>query len=339
MKTHKHKILAIGEVLWDLLPSGRQLGGAPANFACHARALGADARLVTRVGNDDLGWEVLERFRGLGLPTDTVAVDSAAPTGTVAVAVGADGQPAYTIRDHAAWDRLCAEGPARAAADVADAVCFGSLAQRSLPSSLAILRLVAATGPDALRLFDVNLRPPFVAPGVIAGSLELANALKLNDQELPVLADLFGLRGRVTDQVAALAHRFGLALVALTRGAAGSLLFADGGWSDHPGLPVAVCDTVGGGDAFTAALTVGWLSGWSLDEINRRANEVAAFVCSQPGATPALPAALRRRFSARDEARRQAGRRRQPLRPASRFRPRPLFAIPTIAGWEGRMLR
>jgi fructokinase len=207
-------------------------------------------------------------------------------------------------------------------------------------SSLAILRLVAATDEGALRLFDVNLRPPLLAPEVIAGSLELANALKLNDQELPVLADVFGLRGGVQDQVAALARRFRLALVALTRGAAGSLLFADGCWSDHPGLLVAVCDTVGGGDAFTAALTVGWLSGWPLDEINRRANEVAAFVCGQPGATPALPESLRRRFFAQGEAPPQiAGR---PLRHARRYQSsvftNPTTLIPTVAGCEGRVL-
>src|SRR4051794_23704736 len=129
MKTFK--ILAIGEVLWDLLPTGRQLGGAPANFACHARALGADARLVTRVGDDALGREVLERFRSLGLPTETVAIEAGAPTGTVSVALWADGQPGYTIREDVAWDRLAADEAALEAAHAADAVCFGSLAQRS----------------------------------------------------------------------------------------------------------------------------------------------------------------------------------------------------------------
>src|SRR3954471_12042263 len=152
MKTHK--ILSIREVLWDLLPNGRQLGGAPAKFACHARALGADARLVTRVGGDALGREVLERFRRLGLPTETVAIEAGVPTGTVSVVLGADGQPEYTIRERVAWDRLRADGAAWAAADAADAICFGSLAQRGERSRRAILRLVAATGPDALRIFD-----------------------------------------------------------------------------------------------------------------------------------------------------------------------------------------
>ncbi len=189
----KYKMLAIGEVLWDLLPSGRQLGGAPANFAYHAHALGADARLVTRVGDDALGREVLERFRLLGLPTDTIAVDAAAPTGTVSVELGPGGQPQFTIHENVAWDRITADEIALAAAAEADAVCFGSLAQRSEPARRAVRLLVAATRPGAFRIFDVNLRPPFVDRDVIEGSLVLANVLKLNDLELSVLAEMFGL--------------------------------------------------------------------------------------------------------------------------------------------------
>jgi fructokinase len=292
-----YKLVAIGEVLFDLLPSGRQLGGAPANFACHAHALGADARLVTRVGADALGREVRERLRRLGLPTDTVAVDAGTTTGTVSVELDTGGQPRFTIHEDVAWDRLTADAAALAAVAEADAVCFGSLAQRSEPARHAVRTLVTATRPDALRIFDVNLRPPLVRRDVLEGSLALANVLKLNDQELPVLAELFGLPGGVEESVAELARRYRLSLVALTRGGCGSLLFAGGQWSDHPGLPAAVCDTVGAGDSFTAALAVGFLAGWPLDAINRRANEVAAFVCTQPGATPALPEALRSAFT------------------------------------------
>ena len=290
----KYKMLAIGEVLWDLLPSGRQLGGAPANFAYHAHALGADARLVTRVGDDALGREVLERFRLLGLPTDTIAVDAAAPTGTVSVELGPGGQPQFTIHENVAWDRITADETALAAAADADTVCFGSLAQRSEPARRAVRLLVAATRSGAFRIFDVNLRPPFVDRDVIEGSLVLANVLKLNDLELSVLAEMFGLPGGAEEGMEELARRYELSLVALTRGASGSLLLAGGRRSDHPGLPVEVlCDTVGAGDAFTAALAVGLLAGRTLDEINRHANEVAAFVCSRPGGTPALPDALK----------------------------------------------
>jgi fructokinase len=287
------KILAVGEVLWDLLPTDKQLGGAPANFTFHCRGLGALARLVTRIGDDDLGRQVLERFRLLGLPTETVQIDPAWPTGTVAVTLADDGQPRFTIHEHVAWDRIAADETALAEARSADAVCFGSLAQRNEPSRRAIRALVSAARPGALRVFDVNLRPPFVDRDVIADSLELADVLKLNDQELPELAAMFGLPPGVREAIEELASRFGLSVVALTRGAGGSLLKADGRWSDHPGKPAEVCDTIGAGDAFTAALTVGLLAGRPLEEINRHANEVAAFVCSRPGGTPALPEALR----------------------------------------------
>lgn len=288
----KQAILAVGEVLWDLLPAGKQLGGAPANFTYHCCSLGADARLLTRVGDDELGREVQERFRLLGLPTETVQVDPEAPTGTVDVALGADGQPHYAIREEVAWDRIEADQPALAFARRADAICFGSLAQRSLPSRNAILAIVAAPPIGALRMFDVNLRPPYVDAGIISDSLTLANALKLNDQELLLLARMFGLPEEPRGAIEGLARRFGLWVVALTRGAGGSLLWADGLWSDHPGLPAAVVDTIGAGDAFTAAVVVGRLAGRSLDAINRHANEVAAFVCSRPGGTPTLPDAL-----------------------------------------------
>ena len=289
----KHAIVAVGEVLWDLLPSGKQLGGAPANFTYQCRALGADARLVTRVGDDPLGSEVLERFRLLGLPTETVQIDPDLPTGTVDIVLDPDGQPRFTIREDVAWDRIAADERSLAIVSQADAVCFGSLAQRSELSRSAIRALVSATHSGAMRLFDVNLRPPFVNQDVITDSLTLANALKLNDQELPELASMFGMSGCAREVMAALADRFGLSLVALTRGQSGSLLLADGVWSDDPGREVVVSDTIGAGDAFTATLVVGRLSGRPLDEINGLANEVAAFVCSQPGGTPTLPDALK----------------------------------------------
>jgi len=288
-----HQILAVGEVLWDLLPTGKQLGGAPANFTYQCRSLGADARLVTRVGDDALGREVRERFRLLGLPTETVQIDPKLPTGTVEVALAPDGQPRFTIREDVAWDQITADENSLAAAALADAVCFGSLSQRSEPARTAIRALVSTVRPGALRLFDVNLRPPFIDRDVIADSLTLANALKLNDQELPELAEMFGLSASVRESMAELADRFGLSLVALTRGAHGGLLLADGVWSDHPGRPIVVSDTIGAGDAFSATLVVEYLAGRPLDQINRHANEVAAFVCSQPGGTPTLPDALK----------------------------------------------
>ncbi|MGC8640768.1 MAG: carbohydrate kinase family protein [Isosphaeraceae bacterium] len=287
------RILAIGEVLWDLLPSGRQLGGAPANFAYHCHALGAEARLVSRVGDDPLGREILKRFRQVQLPIDTVAIDTAAPTGTVPVELGPGGQPRFTITENVAWDRIKADAAALELAASADAIYFGSLAQRSEPARQAIRKLVAASPQSALKVFDANLRPPFVDREVIEHSLTLANLLKLNDQELTVFAEIFGIEGSVLDQVAELAGRFKLTTVVLTRGERGSLLWTRRGWYDHPGAAVDVSDTVWAGDAFTSALTVGLLAGWGLEAINQRANEVAAYVCTKPGGMPELPERLR----------------------------------------------
>ena len=290
----KARILAAGEILWDLLPSGRQLGGAPANFAYHAHALGAEARVVSRVGNDPLGCEIVERLGALGLPTDGVSVDPGAPTGTVTVEVQPDGQPRFTIHEQVAWDRIRVDAASLEFAARAAAVCFGTLAQRCAVSGAAIRQLVSQTPTTTLRVFDINLRQHFFSRELVESSLALANALKLNEAELPVLAAMFNLAGDPRAQLAALAGRFQLRAVALTRGANGSLLLADGAWSEHPGLPVKVVDAVGAGDAFTAAWTLGLLARRPLDEINRHANEVAAYVCSQPGATPALPPSLRK---------------------------------------------
>jgi fructokinase len=277
----RSRIVAIGEILWDLLPSGKQLGGAPANFAYHAHALGADARLISRVGNDALGREIIDRVAALGLPTDGIAIDQDAPTGTVTVDIRPDGQPDFIIHNDVAWDHISIPQTIHA-----DVVCFGSLAQRSPTTRRAICDAVAATPPTTLRIFDINLRQNYFSREVIESSLKLANALKLNDAELPVLAAMFGLSELIQDQLSELSARFGIRSIALTRGSAGSLLLTDGVWSAHPGVQVDVVDAVGAGDAFTAAWTLGLLTGKSLDTINQEANELAAFVCTQPGATP-----------------------------------------------------
>lgn len=291
------KVAGLGEALWDLLPGGRQMGGAPTNFACHACALGAETQLITRVGNDDLGRELVSRLKKLGVPTHCVEVDPVKPTGTVTVTVASDGQPHFIIHEGVAWDNLSGEPAGRVAVTGADAVCFGTLGQRLEPARSTILSLVRATPPNALRIFDINLRQHFYSQAVIEESLALANVLKVNDTELPRLAEMFSLTGDERAQISELAVRHSLRVVAYTRGERGSLLFVDGRWSDHPGVRTKVADTVGAGDAFTAAMTLGLLAGWDADEINQRANEVAAHVASCPGATPDLPAPLRSLFS------------------------------------------
>jgi fructokinase len=295
----KFKIVGIGEVLWDLLPGGKQLGGAPANFAYHASALGAEARIVSRMGRDTSGHELLERLKQLGLRTDCIEVDPGAPTGTVSVQVAADGQPQFTIHENVAWDRIAGEANARRAVAEANAVCFGTLAQRCETSRAAIHALLALAAPESLHIFDVNLRQHFHSREVIERSLAVANVLKVNETELPLIAEMLGIAGDARAQMKELATRYPLRVLACTRGAHGALLLAYGHWSDHPGIPTKVADTVGAGDSFTAALTIGMLSGWELDLINHRANDVAAFVASRPGGTPELPQRLREGFLSR----------------------------------------
>jgi fructokinase len=292
------KVVGIGEVLWDLLPGGRQLGGAPANFAYHARALGAEAQVLSRVGWDELGRELLGRLEQLGLLTDTVEIDPTAPTGTVTVEIKADGQPQFMIHENVAWDRIAGDAAGRRAVAAANAVCFGTLAQRSEVSRHSIRALLRAAPAESLRILDVNLRQSYYSRQIIEESLALANILKVNETELEILAEMFGLPGDEFGRIAMLARRFPLRLAACTRGERGSLLYSEGRWSEQPGVSVKVVDTVGAGDAFTAAVALGMLAGWPMDDINRRASEVAAFVCSQTGGTPELPERLRAPFLA-----------------------------------------
>jgi fructokinase len=292
----RFKIVGIGELLWDLLPGGRQLGGAPGNFTVHAVGLGADASLISRVGEDALGREALAQLKARGVSTANVEIDPSRPTGTVGVSISSDGQPKFQIHQNVAWDALQGGANAEAIVHEAAAVCFGTLAQREDVSRSTIRSLVARARRDALRILDVNLRQNYFSRSLIEESLALANALKVNDGELPRLAEMFGLPGDERSQIAQLAADHSLKWVACTRGERGSLLFSEGNWSDLPGAKTKVVDTVGAGDSFTAAMTMGFLKGWPLDEINRRANEIAAFVCTHAGATPELPAELKERF-------------------------------------------
>jgi len=293
------RVVGIGELLWDLLPSGRQIGGAPANFSYHAGALGCGARTISRVGDDVLGRELLAQLTTLGVSTSCVQVDESLPTGTVAVEIDAAGQPCFQIRPNVAWDHMQVTPEAVIAAASAEAICFGTLAQRDAVSRESIRSLVAASPSEALRVLDVNLRQHYFSPALIEESLLLATVLKVNELELPQLAVMFGLAGSEHAQMEQLAERWQLRAVALTRGEQGSALLTEHGWSEHPGERVTVVDTIGAGDAFTAAMTIGLLSGWALDEVNAQANRVASFVASHAGGTPTLPADITAPFVAR----------------------------------------
>jgi fructokinase len=292
----KSRIVSVGEVLWDLLPDGPQLGGAPANFAGHARALGAEVTLVSRVGRDPLGADALRLLAERGLDLSAMTLDPCRPTGTVAVALSPEGQPQFSIQEAVAWDELTVDTGHLSRIAQADALCFGTLAQRCPASREVVRRCVEAVSPDALRICDINLRAPFYTADAIEESLRMANVLKLNETELLELAEQFRLTGSAEEQLAALADRFGLHTVVLTLGAQGSRVFREGHWTFEPGRRVEVRDAVGAGDAFTAAFVLGILRGWPVQEIQRRATDIAAFVCTQPGATPDLPLTLTQPF-------------------------------------------
>lgn len=289
-------IIGIGEVLWDNLPSGPRMGGAPTNFACHAQALGAEARIVSRVGDDESGALLLRKLEEAGMVISGISIDAGHPTGSVGVEIMGDGQPVFAIHENVAWDHLVVDPETEDLFKRADAVCFGSLAQRNSVSGNVIHSLVGLTAPKALRIFDVNLRQDHFTMHTVLTSLKLANVLKLNDAELPRLAGMLDLSGSVREQFAALISRFDLRLVAYTRGSEGSVLFDGSEWCEHPGLTTQVCDTVGAGDSFTATVAMGMLDGWPLEAISVAANEVAAYVCSCDGAVPPMPHRLRAMF-------------------------------------------
>jgi fructokinase len=281
-------VVGLGEILWDVFPEGKQLGGAPLNFSHHCAQLGAEAYPVSAVGPDADGAEIRQILAAKNLPDLHVQTDPAHPTGRVNVTLK-EGKPTYEILRDVAWDYIRFDENLRNLAARADAACFGSLAQRNSASREAIHAFLDAMRPDSLRIFDINLRQDFYSREIIESSLRRANILKLSDEELPVLAAMFDLPGDASAQLRRLRELFDLRLVAYTRGGSGSLLLTATESSDHLGLPTEVLDTVGAGDSFTATLCTGLLQNLPLAEINIRANQVAAFVCSQAGATPTLP--------------------------------------------------
>jgi len=282
-----YTIVGIGELLWDRLLAGEQLGGAPANFAYHASLLGNHAGVLSRVGCDRLGEQALARLRQLQLTTDFIQQDETHATGAVAVQVDANGQPDFIITEDVAWDYLEFTPQWQALAATADAVCFGSLAQRSQTSRQTIRRFLEATRKDALRIFDVNLRQSFYTREIIAESFALARLAKINHQELAQIAGMFKLSGSSeAERARQLLIEFALELVCVTRGNHGSLLVSHKETVEHPGFAIEVVDTIGAGDAFTAALAHHYLNSAALTVISEAANRLGATVASHAGATP-----------------------------------------------------
>ena len=279
-------IVGIGEVLWDVYPDGRKVaGGAPFNFAFHCRRLGHPAAIVSRVGDDDLGRELRDEVRRLGLSDEFIQTDRDHPTGTVRVALNENKVPTYTITEDVAWDHIAWDEPLGRLANEAAAVCFGTLAQRAPTSRATILRLVQdVDGP--LRILDLNLRPPYEEGRVLAAAIEQAQWLKLSREEYIRLPQFVDWNEGEQDFATYLECILGVSLICITDGPDGCELISERGDFKLPGVPVNVVDTVGAGDAFTAAMVCLHLEGRPLRDCVRFANHYAARVCEHQGATP-----------------------------------------------------
>jgi len=282
-------VVGIGELLWDIFPQKKVLGGAPTNVIFHCNQLGMESYLVSELGNDELGKEMKSMLTKLLFRSDFLNVCADYPTGTVSVRLDSSEDPRYEIQENVAWDYIRWSSRLKDLAQKADAVCFGSLAQRSSVNRKTIGRFLESTRPGCWRVFDINLREPYPETAVLLASLEKANVVKLNIDELDYLSDLLQLTGDTKDRLLAMIQRFDLSCIALTRGAEGSALVTATEAVEGPGLRVEVQDTVGAGDAFTAAVIVGLLRNKPLHEINTRAGQVAACVCTQTGGMADLP--------------------------------------------------
>ena len=287
-------IVGMGEALWDVLPEGKKIGGAPANFAYHVSQFGFDSRVVSAVGRDADGQEILDVFAQKKLTCEIEQVDY--PTGTVQVTLDAVGVPCYEIKEGVAWDNIPFTDDLKRLALSTRAVCFGSLAQRNEVSRTSINRFLD-TMPDGegqLKIFDINLRQGFFTKDIIRYSCQRCNVLKINDEELVAISRLFGYPGiDLQDKCWILLAKYNLKMLILTCGTNGSYVFTPGvvSFQETPKVPVA--DTVGAGDSFTATFTAALLKGKSVPEAHKLAVEVSAYVCTQSGAMPELPQVLK----------------------------------------------
>lgn len=292
----KNIVAGLGEALWDVLPDGRKLGGAPANFAYHAGQFGMDTVAVSALGDDSLGDETCAELDGKGLRHLMPRVPF--PTGTVQVTLDKAGVPAYDIKEGVAWDNIPFTPEMESLAHECRAVCFGSLAQRNAVSRDAIHRFLKATPKDCMRIFDINLRQNFYTKEVIQESLRMCNVLKINDEELVIIGRMFGYPGLdMSNKCWLLLGKYNLDLLVLTCGVNGSYVFTHGEMSFFETPRVEVADTVGAGDSFTGSLCAALISGMPVAEAHRLAVDVSAYVCTQNGAMPELPDVLTSRIA------------------------------------------
>ena len=277
-------VVGIGELLWDLLPTGKTAGGAPINFVYHASRLGAEDYAVSAIGDDEDGVDILKELDKNSIQYLIEKVPY--PTGTVKVDLKEDGIPEYTITERVAWDHMSPTSDAVDLAERADAICFGALAQRSIQSRETIQAILSFAPDTAYRLFDINLRQHYYNKGLIEESLYLSNVLKMNSDEMNQLKELFGLSGTEDEIAIWFMEKYNLRMVVLTAGASYSTVYTPDEVSTLPIPEVEVVDTVGAGDAFSAALIMSLLNGGTLKEAHRHAVKIAAFVCSNKGAWP-----------------------------------------------------
>jgi fructokinase len=288
----KHQVAGLGEILWDLLPHGKQMGGAPANFAYHAQMLGTQGHIISAIGDDALGAEIIEQITAIHLSAESINIDQQHPTGTVSVKVDSSGNPDFIINTDVAWDYIPLNDRLLNLGKSLDAVCFGSLAQRSPVARQTIQALVKSTRENCLRIFDLNLRQHFFSEEIIYYSLQIANCLKLNEDEFLFLAKLLGFIGSEEKIINKFFKRFELRLIALTKGEQGSSIYTTDSHSFQKSTVVRVVDTVGAGDAFTAGMCIGILKNFTLKKFHENAARLAAYVCTQKGATPVVPKQL-----------------------------------------------
>ncbi|MEM9281649.1 MAG: carbohydrate kinase [Verrucomicrobiota bacterium] len=285
----KPRIISLGEVLWDLFPSGARFGGAPANFACHAAALEGEVTMISAVGADDQGREALTILESFGIKTNLVQTKKNLPTGSVSIEIDHNGKPSYTIHEDIAWDYLEWDHEIESEINRADAIYFGTLGQRHSISRATIRQAVEfASNHGIPRILDVNLRSPFFDDSLIMESIEAASVLKLSDDEFEAVISACRITTTKNheDSLRSLLDKCGLDLVVMTRGADGALLVTGDEIIDQPGIPTSVYDTVGAGDAFTASLVHGILREDPYPIILREACSLASEVCSRPGAVP-----------------------------------------------------
>lgn len=287
-------VVGMGEALWDVLPEGKKIGGAPANFAYHVSQFGLPSRVVSAVGNDPLGREIVENFTSKGL--NHLIEEVPYPTGTVQIEIDPAGVPQYDIKENVAWDNILYTARLEALAGQTRAVCFGSLAQRNVVSRDTINRFLDAMPQtaDSLVVFDVNLRQGFYTKEILCNSMKRCNILKINDEELVTVSRMFGYPGiDLQDKCWILLGKYNLRMLILTCGINGSYVFTPGNVSFQPTPKVEVADTVGAGDSFTAAFIASLLKGKSVTEAHALAVRTSAFVCTRKGAMPELPPDLR----------------------------------------------